>query len=334
MQERGVDRAQAVLVTLLSHDGSVLPATIASVKLLGDRARGPGRCSASRWWRSSPPTTCRSSATTRPTAAPRAAQRHGRPLRLGAPPGGCCASRSSWARARPARPSSRRLARRLRRLAAARPLPGGAGRPAQRGRHGAAGASRATSWWAPTTTPRTSPASWAPTTAPAARPWSPSSPARSAAHPAPHGQVRRSSTARRRPRGTPDRAVRAARPARQQGGRAALRGRAGDGAARLRGRPAAAASRARAPPTPGCGGGCARPPARPGLGRVFPADDAGRDRSTTTCRSCGRACPSIDLIDFDFPCWHRRCDDLSAVSERSLDASGETVLRAASLASL
>jgi glutaminyl-peptide cyclotransferase len=37
--------------------------------------------------------------------------------------------------------------------------------------------------------------------------------------------------------------------------------------------------------------------------------------------------PSIDLIDFDFPCFHRPCDDLSAVSERSLDATGETVLR-------
>jgi glutaminyl-peptide cyclotransferase len=37
--------------------------------------------------------------------------------------------------------------------------------------------------------------------------------------------------------------------------------------------------------------------------------------------------PSIDLIDFDFPCWHRRCDDLSAVSERSLDVSGEAVVR-------
>jgi hypothetical protein len=35
--------------------------------------------------------------------------------------------------------------------------------------------------------------------------------------------------------------------------------------------------------------------------------------------------PSIDLIDFDFPCWHRACDDLSAVSERSVDAVGETV---------
>jgi Zn-dependent M28 family amino/carboxypeptidase len=36
--------------------------------------------------------------------------------------------------------------------------------------------------------------------------------------------------------------------------------------------------------------------------------------------------PSINLIDFDFPCWHKTCDDLSAVSQRSLDASGETVL--------
>lgn len=36
--------------------------------------------------------------------------------------------------------------------------------------------------------------------------------------------------------------------------------------------------------------------------------------------------PSIDLIDFDYPCFHRRCDDLSAVSQRSLDAVGETVL--------
>ena len=35
--------------------------------------------------------------------------------------------------------------------------------------------------------------------------------------------------------------------------------------------------------------------------------------------------PSIDLIDFSFPCWHRRCDDMTAVSERSVDAVGETV---------
>jgi glutaminyl-peptide cyclotransferase len=35
--------------------------------------------------------------------------------------------------------------------------------------------------------------------------------------------------------------------------------------------------------------------------------------------------PAIDLIDFGFPCFHRPCDDLSAVSERSVDAVGETV---------
>ena len=40
--------------------------------------------------------------------------------------------------------------------------------------------------------------------------------------------------------------------------------------------------------------------------------------------------PAIDVIDTDFlhgPCWHRRCDDLSGVSARSLDATGETVLQ-------
>jgi hypothetical protein len=36
--------------------------------------------------------------------------------------------------------------------------------------------------------------------------------------------------------------------------------------------------------------------------------------------------PAIDVIDFDFPCWHRRCDNLSAVSARSLDAVGEATL--------
>lgn len=40
-----------------------------------------------------------------------------------------------------------------------------------------------------------------------------------------------------------------------------------------------------------------------------------------------RGIPSIDLIDFDFDCWHRRCDDVGAVSEQSLDRVGETMLR-------
>jgi glutaminyl-peptide cyclotransferase len=38
-----------------------------------------------------------------------------------------------------------------------------------------------------------------------------------------------------------------------------------------------------------------------------------------------RGIPSIDLIDFTFPCWHKTCDDLSAVSKASLDKSGEAV---------
>jgi len=38
-----------------------------------------------------------------------------------------------------------------------------------------------------------------------------------------------------------------------------------------------------------------------------------------------RGIPAIDLIDFTFPCWHETCDDISAVSEASLDRSGETV---------
>ena len=38
-----------------------------------------------------------------------------------------------------------------------------------------------------------------------------------------------------------------------------------------------------------------------------------------------RGVPAIDLIDFDFPCWHRRCDNLKVVSERSLDRVGETM---------
>jgi peptidase M28-like protein len=37
--------------------------------------------------------------------------------------------------------------------------------------------------------------------------------------------------------------------------------------------------------------------------------------------------PSIDLIQWPYVCWHKPCDDLSAVSERSLDQSGEAVLQ-------
>jgi Zn-dependent M28 family amino/carboxypeptidase len=60
------------------------------------------------------------------------------------------------------------------------------------------------------------------------------------------------------------------------------------------------------------------------------ASDAFPDRQQGTVQDdhtpfVERGIPAIDLIDFDFPCWHQTCDDLSAVSKRSLDKSGETL---------
>jgi hypothetical protein len=63
-----------------------------------------------------------------------------------------------------------------------------------------------------------------------------------------------------------------------------------------------------------------------GVGRYFPRATSGPVEDDHL-PFLEQGVPAIDLIDFDFPCWHRRCDNLSAVSERSLDASGEAVLR-------
>lgn len=62
-----------------------------------------------------------------------------------------------------------------------------------------------------------------------------------------------------------------------------------------------------------------------GVGKVFPAQELGGGIQDDHLPFIEQGVPSVDLIDFDFPCWHRRCDDLSRVSRRSLDASGETV---------
>jgi glutaminyl-peptide cyclotransferase len=63
---------------------------------------------------------------------------------------------------------------------------------------------------------------------------------------------------------------------------------------------------------------------RVGAERVFPEGGAGPVLDDhIPFQDAG--VPSIDLIDFDFPCFHRRCDDMSAVSERSVDAVGETM---------
>ena len=64
---------------------------------------------------------------------------------------------------------------------------------------------------------------------------------------------------------------------------------------------------------------------RVGAGSTFPSGTQSEvtDDHTPFARA---GVPAIDLIDFDFPCWHKQCDDMSAVSQASLDRSGETVL--------
>src|SRR5215218_2202327 len=59
---------------------------------------------------------------------------------------------------------------------------------------------------------------------------------------------------------------------------------------------------------------------RVGAGAAFPDEAASPvvDDHTPFIRA---GIPAIDLIDFEFDCWHKRCDDMSAVSERSIDRS-------------
>jgi glutaminyl-peptide cyclotransferase len=64
---------------------------------------------------------------------------------------------------------------------------------------------------------------------------------------------------------------------------------------------------------------------RVGVARVFPPG-TGPTVSDDHIPFLQAGVPAIDLIDFDFPCWHRRCDNLSVVSSRSLDAVGETMV--------
>ena len=64
---------------------------------------------------------------------------------------------------------------------------------------------------------------------------------------------------------------------------------------------------------------------RVGAASVFPPTRLGGGISDDHLPFLDAGVPSIDLIDFNFPCWHRRCDDMSAVSERSVNAVGETI---------
>jgi glutaminyl-peptide cyclotransferase len=63
---------------------------------------------------------------------------------------------------------------------------------------------------------------------------------------------------------------------------------------------------------------------RVGAGSVFPSGTQGAV-SDDHLPFLEQGVPSVDLIDFNFRCWHLRCDDMSAVSERSVDAVGETI---------
>jgi glutaminyl-peptide cyclotransferase len=62
-----------------------------------------------------------------------------------------------------------------------------------------------------------------------------------------------------------------------------------------------------------------------GAGSTFPSGSAGEilDDHTPFTRAGVRA---VDLIDFDFACFHQTCDDSSAVSADSLDRVGETLV--------
>ena len=63
-----------------------------------------------------------------------------------------------------------------------------------------------------------------------------------------------------------------------------------------------------------------------GAQSAFPDETVGEvlDDHTPFTR---RGVPAIDLIDFTFDCWHETCDDMSAVSARALDLTGETVVQ-------
>ena len=76
---------------------------------------------------------------------------------------------------------------------------------------------------------------------------------------------------------------------------------------------------------PGLWAALRRAAARAGVSRAFPPGTAPGvyDDHTPFAAAGVRA---IDLIDFDYPCFHRPCDDLRHVSERSLDQVGEATL--------
>jgi glutaminyl-peptide cyclotransferase len=64
-----------------------------------------------------------------------------------------------------------------------------------------------------------------------------------------------------------------------------------------------------------------------GAGAAFPAARFGGAITDDHVPFLERGVRAIDLIQWPYRCYHRRCDDMSAVSERSLDMTGEAVLQ-------
>ena len=60
-----------------------------------------------------------------------------------------------------------------------------------------------------------------------------------------------------------------------------------------------------------------------GYGRQFPKDEI--DIADDHIPYLRASVPSVDLIDFDYPCWHMACDTLDQVSAHSLKIIGDTV---------
>ncbi len=63
-----------------------------------------------------------------------------------------------------------------------------------------------------------------------------------------------------------------------------------------------------------------------GVGRIFPSDVQGsvQDDHTPFLR---QGVPAVDLIDFEYACFHRTCDNMAQIHEPSLDAVGETMMK-------
>ncbi|HEX5714314.1 MAG TPA: M28 family peptidase, partial [Solirubrobacterales bacterium] len=64
-----------------------------------------------------------------------------------------------------------------------------------------------------------------------------------------------------------------------------------------------------------------------GAGTAFPSGSLSAGVTDDHVPFLERGVRAIDVIQWPYVCWHERCDDMSAVSERSLDRTGEAVLQ-------